>query len=322
MQYDELVSEITRYYPNHYRRHYKQHFASGSFWSRMDIAEGLSHEVNEHFVDVQKPGYTTLMNARPVQLPPTKSGHVVELLTDFALANDHIRGLSLKREANGEGKVNEEYPPLGEGAREYLERCFIGVPINPAERRYVKTCEICESEFIDRSRQKNARVCGETCRTRKEALRKRAEYNAKIHNLETETRLKRYRQRQEYEYPFYSPYELNELSSRSERVCEDQKLDFLAYKQDEEFDDIRFNGKRKPMYVGRDEFSEKPFNYRPRDRMKKKPIIKWGEVTVRKISDVGFEQLEKEKFAIVEKNRNKPWSIKGSGSFTSEKNAI
>ncbi|MCA1059765.1 hypothetical protein LCL96_12485 [Rossellomorea aquimaris] len=311
MNYNHLVSEIFRYFPNYYQRHYKEFLASGSFWSRMNIAEGLSHEVNEHFVDAQKPGYTATVNARHVQLPPSKSGRAIELLTDYVLANDHVKGLSLKREASGDAQTNEEFPPLGEGAQGYLERCFIGVPINPAERRRVKKCEICESNFIDRSQRKNAKVCGDTCRSRKEALRKRAEYNAKVHHLESETRLKRYRQRQEYENPFYSPYELNEISTRSERVYEDNKIDLFAYKQDEDFDAVRLNGKRKPMYVGRDEFSEKPFNYRPKERMKTKSSVQWGEVTVRKIADIGMEQLEKEKFVEADENRRKHWNIKG-----------
>jgi hypothetical protein len=327
MEYSQLVSEIKRYFPNHYRRHYKQYMADGSLWERVNIAEGLAHEINEYFVEMQTDGYKADELPRPLQLPPRAIGSTIELLTDYVLANYHLQGLTLRREANGQSQVNEDFPPLGEGAREYLERCFIGLPINPDERRRTKTCEVCESPFIDNSRAKNAKVCGQICRTRKDALRQRERYNKSELGLRSEKRLKRYRERQELEYPFYSPQEMYELSNRSEQVAEEKKIDAAAYRQDEEFDQVRFNGKRKPKYVGRDEFSEKPFNYRPLGRPDKKKIAQEpGPVIVRKMSDFTAEQLEAEKFAEADKMKGlwplEPRRIKDSQDYTLEKHAI
>jgi hypothetical protein len=325
MHYSELVSEIIRFYPNHYRKHYMEHMTSGSFWHRMNIASGLATEINEHFVVMQRDGYTVEMSPRPVELPPRQSGQAIELLTDFALANYHLRGLSLKREASGQADVNEEYPPLGEGAREYLERCFVGVPINLDERRRTKTCEVCESPFIDKSRNKMAKVCGQTCRDRKDALRQRERYNESELGLKNEKRLKRYRERQDLEYPFYSPLEIYELSNRSEIVAEEKKIDAVAYKQDVEFDQQRFNGKRKPMYVGRDEFDKKPFSYRPVGREKLKvPSFWWSDkVEIRKIGvDVSTEQLEAEKFVDADKMRGGMRIQRQYTNYTLEKHAI
>jgi hypothetical protein len=327
MDFSKLVSEIKRYFPNHYRRHYKQQMADGSLWSRMNIAEGLANELNEHFVVIQSDGYKAEEPPRPLQLPPQGIGTSIELLTDYVLANYHVRGLTLRREANGQSQVNEEFPPLGEGAREYLERCFIGLPINPDERRKTKTCEVCDSSFIDNSRAKNAKVCGKSCRVRKDALRQRERYNKSELGLRSEKRLKRYRERQELEYPFYSPLEMYELSNRSEQVAEEKKIDAVAYRQDEEFDQIRFNGKRKPKYVGRDEFSEKPFDYRPTGRPDKKEMAREpGAVIIRKLSDFTAEQLEAEKFVEADKMRG-VWPLevsrgKGSQGYTLEKYAI
>lgn len=327
MDYSELIAAIKRYYPNYYRRHYKQYIESGSLWSRMNIAEGLANEVHEYFTDMQQDGYKADMPPRPVQLPPKQSGQSIELLTDYVLANYHERGLALKRESDGLSRIDEEYPPLGEGAREYLERCFIGVPINPAERRLLKRCEVCEGLFIDNSRAKNAKVCGNSCRARKDVLRKRLEYNKSELGLRKEKRLKRYRERQDLEYPFYSPQEMHELASRSECVAEDKRIDNIAYKNDEEYDGVRFDGKRKPMYVGRDEFDKKPFSYRPSGREnKKEPAVKWGEVVVRKIGQYTAEELEAEKFVDAEKAKGLHWldpcRSEALAEYTSEKHAI
>ena len=325
MNYRELISEIKRYYPNHYRRHYKQHTADGSLWSRMNVAEGLAHEINEYFTERQK----TYVNQppSPLQIPPRQSGQTIELLTDYVLANYHVRGLSIKRESDGKIRVDEEYPPIGEGAREYIDRCFVGVPINPEERRRLKKCEVCESLFIDRGRAKNAKACGQSCRKRKDALRNRVAYNKSELGLHNEKRLKRYRDRQDLEYPFYSPHEMYELSNRSEQVADDKKIDAAAYRQDEDFDEVRFNGRRKPAYVGRDELSEKPFNYRPKGRPDTKESGREpGPVLIRKKGEYTQEQLESEKFVEADKKRGvvslEPSVINSSGDYTSEKYAI
>jgi len=325
--YSQLISDIKRYFPNKYRRHYKEHMEQGPFWLRMNLAEGLAHEINEHFVDMQHDGYKASEQPRPVQLPPTKNSQAIDKLIDYTFANYHFQGLTLRREANGQIKDDEEFPPLGEGAREYHNREWVaGVPISIGERRRIKICEICHAPFIDNSRAKNAKVCGDTCRKRKDVLRKRTEYNESELGLQAENRLKRYRERQQSDYPFYSPLEMYELAHRSERHAEDKRIDVISYKQDEEFDGIRFDGRRKPKYVGRDEFSSKPFNYRPKGRNPKQEEREPSPVLVRNLSEISKEELDAEKFIEADKMRGvwrlKAMSAKGSANNTSEKYAI
>ncbi|MFE4430834.1 hypothetical protein ACFRH9_28330 [Peribacillus butanolivorans] len=333
MDYSQLISEIKRYYPNTYRRHYKEYMEQGSFWARMNLAEGLAHEVNEHFVDMQHAGYKASEQPHPVQLLPSRSSQAIDKLVDFALANDHFRGLTLRREANGQTRVDEDFPPLGEGAREYHNREWVaGVPISVAERRRTKVCEGCHAPFIDKSRAKNAKVCGDTCRVRKDALRKRAEYNSSELGLQSEMRLKRYRDRQQSEYPFYSPYEMSTIGDRSERAYEERKIDRQAYKKDENYEAgpdaspmanfVRFEGRRKPMYVGRDEFSQKPFNYCPRGRNPKPVEENNGPVIVRNLSEIKDEDTFKNA-----DNFGSEWWVevnsgKGFAHYTSEVCAI
>ncbi|WHY93750.1 hypothetical protein QNK12_09935 [Neobacillus cucumis] len=281
---------ITRF-PNFYKRHYEAHVKDGNLQERKRIVR----------IKLQR------MEDFNLQDPST-----LELLADYLLAEDHLRGLSLKREANEIAQDNEEYPPLGEGAQEFHQREWIvGDVITIGECRKVKVCEICRCKFIDRSRAFNARVCGQTCRERKDALRKRADYNQSELGIKNETRLKRYRVRQDHEYPFYSPQELYELSVRSEQVLGDDKLERKAYKHGEATElenGPRFQGKRKPMWVSDKfgELSDKSYNFQPKGRSRfiDTEEEKNGPVIVRKISvDVTEAQLEAEKWANANKMR-------------------
>lgn len=294
----------------------------------MNISEGLAHEINEHFVGLQRDGYKASEQPRPVMLPPNKNGLAVELLTDYVLSNYHLQGVTLRRDSvSGQLKDDEEFPPLGSGAKEYHQREWVaGVPISIAERRLTKICEGCYAPFIDTSRNKLAKVCSDECRKRKDAMRKRAEYNASELGLYAEKRLKRYRDRQQLEYPFLSPLEMRDSGQRSEFTKEDKVIDNVAYKFDEEFDGIRFEGKRKPGYIGRDEFDKKPFNYRPKGRNPKGKEEKPGPVLVRNLSEISQEELDAEKFVEADKMRG-VWRFKfsntnGSTHYTSEKYAI
>lgn len=338
-EYSKLNSEIRRYYQNSYRRHYMEHVGDEPYQERFKIADGLAHEINEHFVELQPDGYKASEQPRPVKLPPTKNGRAIELMTDYLLAEDHLRGLTLRREANGQTKVDEEFPPLGEGACEYFDRETYGPPFSREEVRLTKTCEICASKFIDESRAKNAKVCGDTCRGRKDALRKRVGYNEDIHGLENETRVKRYRERQDFEYPYYSPYEMSNMGGRSEKAFEERQIDRQAYRQDQDYDAgadsspmanfVRFEGRRKPGYIGADELSEKVFKYSPKGRNSTKAdeTHKPGPVLTRKIGvNVTMEILESEKFSFAKTQIGRNWNetsdSKDSANYTSENYAI
>ncbi|MCU6709788.1 hypothetical protein M6D81_13910 [Paenibacillus sp. J5C_2022] len=151
----------------------------------------------------------------PLILPTEGQRKWIERLADYVLAEDHVKGLTLRTKAHIKADEDEENPPVGDGARRYLENeyqrwCFMEtMPGRQAKR--VKTCEVCRCEFMDESRNGMAEVCGHQCRKRKDKVRKRLERH-------DSPELKRYRERQDYEYPFYSPVELFELSARGESV--------------------------------------------------------------------------------------------------------
>lgn len=310
MNATKYAQYLTVRFPNHYTRHYERHVQDGNIRHRKALVRMKLSRWSE-----LSQGYFTVRS--------------LELMADYLLADDHVRGLRRKRDAVEEAGLDDEYPPLGEGAREFhIREWEVGAPITVGERRKVKTCEVCDSPFIGRH---NARVCGDTCRATKDRLRKREEYNEKALGIASEKRLKRDRLRQDLEYPFYSPLEIYELINRSERATDDAKLEHHLFRQSEDADTekYRLNGRRKPMYVGRDEFSKEEFNYRPRGREAQENDMESrnGVVVSRKIGvDVTLEELEKEKFENADKMRGltrlKPKSDKGSRSFTSEKTAI
>lgn len=331
MNYNEFTDHIKAYFPNNYKKHYVQHAADGGLTERVEFAGELADELRQQFASIQRNGYTAQMAPSPVQLPPHDVLLGTELLTDYILAEDHVRGLKLQRDANEFEKFSDEFPPLGEGAQELLERSYLGVPLSIGEKRRVKECEVCRSEFIDCTKPGNAKVCGPTCRERKDAIRKRKSYNESELGLVGEARRKRDRQRQDYDYAFYNPYEMNELSTRSESSYDEDKLDRQAFKHAEDYAEWRLEGKRKPKFVGRDEFDDKkPFNYRPKGRNKPQNEADWtqknGEVVVRKLSDITAEQLESEKFIAADKMRGvlriNPFVSRVEGDLGSEKNAI
>lgn len=311
MDHNKYRSYLRMRFPNSYMRHYKAHLLDGNLRERIRIAR---------------------MKLDRMQDFDIKDTDSLELLADYILAEDHERGLSLKREANEVSQDNEEYPPLGEGAQEYhLREWVTGAPITFAEKRLTKVCEVCRCKFIDSSRAKNAKVCGQTCREKKDALRKRADYNKSELGLQNEKRLKRYRVRQDFEYPFYSPLEMYELASRSEQIFEDKKIERQAYKRSEEYDEWKLHGKRKRGWVSDKfgELSEKTFAYQPtsRERFAKDNGNQNGEVIVRTLGvDVTEEQLDAEKWANVKKMRGlgvlQPYKTREIRDYTSENSAI
>jgi hypothetical protein len=313
MNYLRYKGYIKTRFPNLYKRHYETHVKDGNIEERKRILR---------------------IKLRRMEDFNLNDPSILELLADYLLAEDHLRGLTLKREVNEIAQDNEEYPPLGEGAQEFHHREWVaGDVITIAERRKVKVCEVCDCKFIDNSRAFNSRVCGEPCRTKKDALRKRKDYNESELGLQNEKRLKRYRVRQNHEYPFYSPLEMYELSVRSEQVYSDDKLERKVYKSQEATElenGPRFQGKRKPMWVS-DKFGElndKALSYRPtgRDRFINE-AEKNGPIVVRRLGqDVSIEQLESEKWANVNKNKGLgvliPSQIKEKMKDTSENYAI
>lgn len=311
MDHSKYRRYIRMRFPNSYMRHYKAHKLDGNLGDRLKVVR---------------------MKLDRMQDFELKDKTSLELLADYILAEDHERGLRIKQEPNVVPQDDEEYPPLGEKALEYHQREWVvGAPITFDEKKLAKVCEICLCKFIDSSRAKNAKVCGQTCRDRKDELRKRADYNKSELGLQNEKRLKRYRVRQDFEYPFYSPLEIYELSCRSEQIYEDKKIERQAYKRSEEYDEWKLHGKRKRTWVSDKfgELSEKTFAYQPtsRERFAKNTEDKNGKVITRTLNvDVTEEQLEAEKWANVKKMRGlgvlQPYKTREIRDYTSENSAI
>lgn len=316
IDYYVYLRQCKQRFPNYYKKHYDFHAASSSIPYRTLNAAHLVESLA---------AYTDKPNEGQRQ--------ALELMTDYILAEDHKRGLLLRRDADKKNDSNEEYPPLGEGAQAYMERSLYEcMPLSPKEKKRLKRCEICESDFIDESWPGNARVCGPTCRQRKDNLRHRESYNLAVHDREGETRIKREWQRQDFEYPFYNPEELRHLAERSEVSYEDDDLDAIYYKDDEEFDQKRLNGKRKPTRSLDEEydFESIPYNYFPtsRDKFRKEEDFarESGPVTVRNMKDLEPGQLESEKFVMADKRRGifrlNAGTTRTEAVYTSEKNAV
>lgn len=258
LPFNVLVSTVKTDFPNMKNSDYLTH-SNTPLVERMRIAEELA----------------TIIRGQAYN---DKAASAIDLLTDFILAEDHARGLMLKRSPNNEEsaleELRKEYPPLGEGAQEYMrnyiERQYIGVPLSIGEKRQlakltVKRCEICESEFIDRTKNGIAKVCGDSCRKEKERRRQKRLYNNNVYNID-EARYKRDWQRQQYEYPFFSPKELYELLVYGEIVLNADsfnrgKLSKKAYTTiDGERSPHDYGGRKKPVFKSLNEI-ENDKNY-------------------------------------------------------------
>jgi hypothetical protein len=165
-----------------------------------------------YFIERQPAGYVSNVVKgtadRKVCLQTATEKRCLELIADYYLAEDHVRGLALTEKARKDPEDDEVYPPLGEGARRVIDDGFILI----SKRDRVRVCEICRSDFVDESPAKNAKVCGDSCRKWKGAVEKQKKRNG------GDGRLKRDRERQDYEYPFYNPRELFEISTKGESL--------------------------------------------------------------------------------------------------------
>lgn len=238
----EIFVAARRDFPNKKRVNYRQHAQIPSE-HRLRAAEDSAAHVMRYFIDRQPGGYrSSYLNDtkdRKLCLPTANERRCIELVTDYLLAEDHVRGLALTEKPRIKEGEDEDYPPLGEGARRFLEyTTFFYLTRQQAQR--VRRCEVCDSDFLDESRAGNSLVCGEICRERKDALRQRKKRN------DGDGRLKRYRERQDYEYPFYNPRELFEISTRGESVNDgvDETITRARLKQT--------RGVRKPTEINMD----------------------------------------------------------------------
>ncbi len=301
--YQTLIKRIMRDHPNHKRTSYKDH-AMTSQLDRLYIGEEMAKALHEHFVKRQPPGYPQKTKGRPVYLPRYEEVRAMELITDYILADDHVKGLSIGREPVEIAESNyDEYPPLGEGARDfldtYIERNFIGWPYTIGEKRElkklvprVKRCEICDSYFIDQTKPRNAKRCGPSCTKEHERRRQRGIYNDNVHDLDDERRRKRQRERQQHEYPFYSPQEMDEISRRGEivKAAEDFERGRIAKKMNPELD---FGGRKAVKHKSLSEiessgnWNKKQPKHDPHGIDRRKAYdIKWGTVATYRIEDM------------------------------------
>ncbi|EGG35252.1 hypothetical protein [Paenibacillus sp. HGF5] len=273
----KMPAEVRAALPNTKRKHYRL-YAGTSQTDRTAIAADMADISDRYFRETQPDGYVTEYRkpARRPKLRTLNACQSLELLTDYLLAEDHSKGLSLRDKAKIEAGEDEEYPPLGAGARAFLGYSYylecIGEGLSEKERRRLKVCETCRCEFIDTSPAINALVCGDKCRLKKDAIRKRVERN-------DDDRLKRYRERQAQEYPFYSPVELYERTTRGESVRGDviEAADRARIKQE--------RGKRKPTNVTMDLDRQYYPNNHKRWRSQKEGKELSGEVVTYNLHD-------------------------------------
>ncbi|MCR2805327.1 hypothetical protein [Paenibacillus soyae] len=212
----------------------------------------------------------------PLVMPTLSQRRWLERMADYILAEDHVRGLSLRTKAQIEADEDEDYPPIGEGARRHLDDAYqrwcFAEPLPERAVDRIKLCEVCRCEFIDDSRNGLAKVCGERCRGRKDAVRKRL----KRHES---PQLKRYRDRQKHEYPFYSPVELFEITTRGETVSAepDKSIDARRIRQE--------RGRRKPTEINMDSDRHYSPNKHKRWRTEKDAAELAGPVVVYYVKD-------------------------------------
>lgn len=273
----ELPSVIRAALPNTKRKHYRL-YAQTPHVDRSEIVTDMAHIANGYFRENQPDGHVAEFGKpfRRPKLHTRNDRQSFELLADFLLAEDHAKGLSLRERAGIEPDEDEEYPTLGIRARSFLDHVYylecVGTELSDKEKRRVKNCEVCRCDYIDMSPAINARVCGESCRLKKDAIRKRIERNE-------DDRLKRYRDRQELEYPFYSPIELYEISKRGETIRNDVGEAASRAKVRQE------RGKRKPTNITMDSDRQYyPNNYK-RWRSDKEGKELAGEVVTYNLRD-------------------------------------
>lgn len=268
---------ISGLYPNSKKSYYKE-YARTPLIFRLEDAEKSAERLYAERID-------------DIQTDTEK--RALELLADYILAEDHAKGLKPRRQAN-EYELNE-YPSLGEGASEYLERQYVGFPLTPYERKRVKVCEICEGEFIDRTKPGNAKRCGPTCNAEYERRRKRKSYNVTAHGHD-DMRLYNDWSTQQLEYPFYNPKELYELE-RSQFVKSEDEFEkgYVAKKANKSLD---FEGRRKARFrsstdiEGESDYESMTFRYDPKKKDKKADIW-WSEIRTYRLSEI---DLDKDKF--------------------------
>lgn len=186
-------------------------FAELSLASRITEAGDRVAEVQEYF---------RKLDSAPLESALTSES--LENLANYILADDLAQGLSLMRSPRTPDAVRKEEldrPSMGEGAVEYAE--FTGEH-SLDELSRVKDCEVCGHPFIDRTKPRNKKRCGESCDLEHNRQRKRARTDRKNRAQKGEvvdkgdSRYKRERERQQHEYGFYSPWELTEVRDRGE----------------------------------------------------------------------------------------------------------
>ncbi|MBT2761872.1 hypothetical protein [Paenibacillus sp. ISL-20] len=198
----ELLAAVRSALPNTRKRYYGEYAKTP-----------LPHRMRA-VIDVLPLAYGHTTDGKPSQ----NEIHVVELLTDFLLADDLADGYLLRDRFREETDENSlEHPPLGGAARAYQEMEMNLLTPALLERR--KVCECCLSYFIDTSPARNAKRCGPRCTRWSEMLRIRR------HRNDGDDRKKRDRKRQQFEYPFYSPYELEHVNQFPERCYTDDSID-------------------------------------------------------------------------------------------------
>lgn len=199
------MSRACEMYPNRTSAAYRRH-AEHSQEDRIRWADTAAHTALEY--------YHSIHTGDDGLLPTQEALDRLERISDFVLAEDHVKGLSILRDPYDRPRNEDISAFPGEGAAAYMRENGLDIAcLADAEEAVggnVKVCRTCGYPFEDRSRRKNKLDCGPSCRTRYKTLWMRVERFG-TDELEGE------RNRMALEYPFYNPQEMHSLEKRSER---------------------------------------------------------------------------------------------------------
>lgn len=245
---------------------------------RFRVANTAAHTALEYYHSVHR-AYDGLF-------PTEESLEMLERISDFALAEDHVKGLSILRDPYDKPRDEDIGLPPGPDAAAYMKEKGLDIAcLADAEAVVsgnVKVCQTCGHPFEDRSRAKNKLCCGKACRRRYKTLWERVKRYG-TEELEGE------RRRMTLEYPFYNPQEIRSLEKRSERSYGDSaKLSQMEAAKERK----SMNGRKNTaILLNREGTQENKYldgRYdwvSTRKEWKREPTIWWGEMVTYNIAD-------------------------------------
>jgi predicted RNA-binding Zn ribbon-like protein len=297
MSYNDVLSGVKAKFPNLAKKHYTKHMKT-PLEERNATAKAAGKVIRRHFAERQDTGF---QKRKKAYLPNETENNRLEMLADYILAEDHAEGLQVRRKPFDWDELafaeQTAAPQMGEGAAEYaglFERGEI-----PADA-HIRICDICEFPFIDPTKNRSKKRCGELCHEEHERRRQRAANK----NNPGDHRYKRERERQQLEYGFYSPVELQEIERYGESIYSVDSFDYGVLANKLRGEDV-IGCRKKDNHTPNDDWYEDHERQEWDDyynRHDKGKSIAWGEVTTYQIGvDITEDELESMKFSMASK---------------------